>query len=88
MRCAIFPNTEAEFRNSPYFQDVRKEAFQEGIEIAIAKEIEKGIEIGKAIARQETAMRCLAKGMPIREIASITQMTIAQLRRLAKKSKH
>jgi predicted transposase/invertase (TIGR01784 family) len=60
-------------------QDIRKsKVWQEAHET--------GIEKGKVLAEQEIVQRGLASGMPVKDIAKLTGLTVAQVRRLAKKA--
>jgi predicted transposase/invertase (TIGR01784 family) len=45
--------------------------------------LEKGIEKGKAQAQQELVKRLIAKGKPLKEIAELLELPLAQVRRLA-----
>ncbi|MCI0682975.1 MAG: Rpn family recombination-promoting nuclease/putative transposase [Gemmataceae bacterium] len=73
-----------EVRRMFQLHDLRKsrvwqEAHQQGIE----KGIEKGMEKGMTQARQEFVHRLIAKGKPLKEIAELLELPLAQVRRLA-----
>jgi predicted transposase/invertase (TIGR01784 family) len=68
---------------------VWQEAFQEGEEEGIQKGIEKGIEKGRAeerlLMQRELLERCLAEGMPLKEIAKLLNLPLAKVRRMARR---
>jgi predicted transposase/invertase (TIGR01784 family) len=47
---------------------------------------EEGREEGKSEARQDVVRRCLAKGMSAKEIAELLDVTVKEVRRLAKQA--
>ncbi len=74
-----------EVRKMFQLQDIRKskvwqEAHQEGI--AEGKEI--GLEEGKSLEKRKTVRRCLAKGMSVKETADFMEISVHEVRRLAK----
>jgi len=60
---------------------------ERGIEQGIEQGIERGIERGIEQGKEKTALNLLAKGMPIEEIAQITELPIEKVRALGKGKK-
>ena len=65
---------------------VWKEAYAEGFEIGlqIARDDEKGCEEGRTSVRQELVWKKLAKGMSLEAIADLMELSVDDVRRLAK----
>jgi predicted transposase/invertase (TIGR01784 family) len=49
--------------------------------------IKKGRKEGATLAKQEMARKCLAKGMPVNEVATLVDLPIKDVRRIAKEQK-
>ena len=65
-----------DIRKTRVWQEAREEGFMEGFA--------KGFEKGNALAELEIVPKCLANGMAVKEIAKLLDLSIAQVRRLAK----
>jgi predicted transposase/invertase (TIGR01784 family) len=81
-----------EIRKMFHLADIRKtavwrEAEEGGIEKGLEKGLKKGREEGATLAKQEMARKCLAKGMPINEVATLVDLPIKEVRRIAKEQK-
>ncbi len=79
-----------EVRRMFQLHDLRKsrvwqEAHDEGIEKGLEKGLEKGREKGVAEAQQKVVQRMIAKGKPLKEIAEMVELPLAQVRRLARR---
>ena len=84
--------TREEIRKMFHLTDIRnttvwREAHEEGIEKGREEGIEKGREEGAILAKQEMARKCLAKGMPVPEIATMVGLSLKEVRRIAKERK-
>ena len=56
---------------------------EQGIEKGIEQGLEKGIEQGIEQGKEKTAQNLLVKGMPIEEVAQVTELPIRKVRFLA-----
>jgi predicted transposase/invertase (TIGR01784 family) len=78
-----------EIRKMFHLTDIRKttvwrEAHDEGIEKGIEKGIKKGRQEGVNSAKREMVRNCLAKQMPVNEIATLVGLPVKDVRRIAK----
>jgi predicted transposase/invertase (TIGR01784 family) len=81
-----------EIRKMFHLTDIRKtavwrEAEEGGIEKGRAIGRGEGREEGAILAKQTMARNCLAKGMPVNEIADLVDLPIKEVRRIAKEKK-
>jgi predicted transposase/invertase (TIGR01784 family) len=85
--------TRQEIRKMFQLEDIRKskvwqEAHDEGVEKGLAEGVEKGrtegVEKGKTLAIQTMVQKCLAKGMPVKDIAELLEIPVKDVRRLAR----
>jgi predicted transposase/invertase (TIGR01784 family) len=70
----MFPLTDADLRKSRLWQEIHEEGREEGVEQ------------GKTFAQREFVRNCVAEGMSTKEIARLTKLSVAKVRRLAKQS--
>lgn len=64
---------------------VFQEALEEGLEKGLEQGLEKGKQLGVLETKEAVARRLLAKNFPLQEVASISGLTAAQIKKLKKK---
>lgn len=72
-----------DLRKTRVWQEAHEEGVEEGLEKGIEKGMEKGIEKGKIIVKQEMIQNFLAQGMPLKKVAELMKMSVADVKRLA-----
>ena len=72
-----------DIRKTRVWQEAREEGLEEGLEKGIEKGIEKGVEKGRALEKQELVKRLRANGQPLKGIAQLLGMSLAEVRRFA-----
>ena len=70
--------TERDIHNQILY--ARKEGVKEGMEKGMEEGMEKGIEKGKEETAKEIALKMLAKGYPVEEIADVLNLTAEQIK--------
>jgi predicted transposase/invertase (TIGR01784 family) len=74
-----------DLRKTRVWQQAREQGLEEGIEQGIEEGIEKGIEKGRLIEKQQLVERLVSTGKAPKEIAEILGISVAEVRRLAKR---
>ena len=69
------------------YQKGRNQGKLEGIELGVEKGIEKGREEGEFKKAVATAEKCLRKGMSLVETAELTDLPLAEVKKIAQRLK-
>jgi predicted transposase/invertase (TIGR01784 family) len=89
-----FPKlSREEIRAMFELEDLRKtrvwqEAREEGEEQGLQQGLQRGLQQGQLLTKKELVRKWLAKGMPVKEIAGLLEVSAQEVRRLAKDGTH
>jgi predicted transposase/invertase (TIGR01784 family) len=79
---AMFPL--ADIRNTRVWREIYQEGQDEGVEKGLKEGVEKGLKEGEEKTKKNLVIKWLAKGMSPKDIAELMEISVREVRRLAK----